>query len=60
MGTKLQKVPCRIWLNRKVKFFNNLVSFKDIELKFGIKTNFGPLHSKSNIKLEFDIIVTSK
>ena len=59
MATKLQKVPCKIWLNRKVKFFNNSVIFKDIELEFGMETNFGPLNSKSNIKLEFDVIVTS-
>ena len=36
MATKLQKEPCKIWLNRKVKFLNNSVIFKDIELKFGI------------------------
>ena len=59
MATKLQKVLCKIWLNRKVKFLNNSVIFKDIELKFGMETNFGPLMSKSNIKLEFDVIVTS-
>ena len=58
MATKLHKAPCKIWLNRKVKFLNNSVIFKDIELKFGIETNFGPLNSKSNIKLEFDVIVT--
>ena len=55
MATELQKVPCKIWLNKKVKLLNNLVTFKDIELEFGIETNFG----KSNIKLEFDVIVTS-
>ena len=59
MATKLQKVPCEIWLNRKVKFLNNSVIFKDIELEFGMETNFGPLNSKSNINLEFDVIVTS-
>ena len=59
MATKLQKVPCKIWLNRKVKFLNNSVIFKDIELEFGMETNFGPLKSKGNIKLEFDVIVTS-
>ena len=59
MPTKLQKLPCKIWLNRKVKFFNNSVIFKDIELEFGMETNFGPLNSKSNIKLESDVIVTS-
>ena len=59
MVTKLQKVPCKIWLNRKVRFLNNSVIFKDIELEFGMETNFGPLNSKSNIKLEFHVIVTS-
>ena len=59
MATKLQKVPCKIWLNRKVKFLNNSVIFKDIELEFGKETNVGPLNSKSNIKLEFDVIVMS-
>ena len=44
MATKLQKVPCKIWLNRKVKFLNNSVIFKDIELEFGMGTNFGPLN----------------
>ena len=42
MATKLQKVPCKISHNRKVKFLNNSVIFKDIELKFDIWTNFGP------------------
>ena len=32
---------------------------KDIELKFGIETKFGPLSSKSNINLQFDVIKTS-
>ena len=36
MATKLQKVPCKIVLNKKVKFFNNSVIFKDTELKFSI------------------------
>ena len=58
MATKLQKVHCKIWLNRKVKFLNNLVIFEDIELKFGMATNFRPLNSKSNTKLEIDVIVT--
>ena len=47
MATKLQIVPCKIWLNRKVKFLNNSVIFKDIELEFGMETNFGPLNSKT-------------
>ena len=59
MATKLQKVPCKIWLKRKIKFLNNSDIFKDIELKFGILTNFGPLNSKSNIKVDFDVIITS-
>ena len=29
-------LPCRIWLNGRVKFFNNSVIYKDIELKFGM------------------------
>ena len=31
---------------------------KDIELKFGIETQFGPLSSKANINLQFDVIMT--
>ena len=58
MATKLQKVPCKIWLNKKVKFLNNSVICKDIELEFDMGTNFGSLNSKSNIKLELDVIVT--
>ena len=34
------------------------VIFKDIELKFGIETKFGPLSSKRNINLQFDVIMT--
>ena len=32
---------------------------KDIELKFDIETKFGPLSSKSNINLQFDVLMTS-
>ena len=32
---------------------------KDLELKFGLETKFGPLSSKSNINLQFDVIKTS-
>ena len=32
---------------------------KDIELKFGIDTTFGPLSSKTDISLQFDLIMTS-
>ena len=31
---------------------------KDIELKFGIDTKFRPLSSKTNINLQFDVIMT--
>ena len=31
---------------------------RDIELKFGIGTNFGPLSSKTIIKFQFDVIMT--
>ena len=31
---------------------------KDIELKFGIDAKSGPLNSKSNINLQFDVIMT--
>ena len=58
MAAKLQKVPRRIWLHRKVKLLNNSVIFKDIELKFDMEINFGPLNSKRNIELEFHAIVT--
>ena len=45
MATKLQKVPCKLWQNRKLKFLNNSDhQFQDIELKFGMETNFGPLN----------------
>ena len=44
MVIKLRKVACKIWLNRKVKFLNNSVIFKDIELEFGRETNFGSLN----------------
>ena len=56
MATKLQKVPRRIWLQRKVK---KSAMCKDIELKFGIETKFGPQSSKTNINLQFDVIMTS-
>ena len=32
---------------------------KDVELKFGIETNFEPLSSKRNINLQFGVIMTS-
>ena len=58
-GNKITKAPWKkIWLNRRVKIWNNSVTFKGIELKFSMETNFGLLNSKSDIKLEFDVIVT--
>ena len=32
---------------------------EDIKMKFGIEAKFGPLSSKSNINLQFDVIKTS-
>ena len=32
---------------------------KDIELKFGIESNFGPLSSKTNINFQSDVNSTS-
>ena len=40
-----------------MKFLNNSVIFKDIELKFDKETNSGPLNSQINIKFEFDVII---
>ena len=59
MATSLQNVLYKIEFNRKVKFLKNSVIFEDIGLKFGMETSFGPLNLKSNIKLEFDVIMTS-
>ena len=45
MATKLQKVPRRILLQKKSE---KSAICRDIELKFGIGTNFGPLNSKQS------------
>ena len=45
--------------NLTLKKSENSSICKDIELKFGIETEFGPLSSKSNINLQFDVIKTS-
>ena len=42
-----------------MKFLNTSVISKDIELKFAIWTDFGPLNSNSKIKVEFDVIMMS-
>ena len=52
MATKLQKVPRRIWLQGNVK--KSAIFCADIELKFGIETNIGPLSSKTNINFQSD------
>ena len=56
MATKLQKVPRR---NLAPKKSEKSAICKDIELKFGIETKFGPLSSKTNINLQFDVSKTS-
>ena len=59
MSTNYKRYLAKFDSDRKVKFLNNSIIFKDIELKFGIQTNFGPLNSKCNIKVQFDVIMTS-
>ena len=49
MEIQLQKVPCRMKLHRELKFFNNSVIYKNVELKFSMDTYSGPLISESNI-----------
>ena len=44
-----QLVPRRIKLHREVKFLNNSVIYKNVELKFSMDTYSGPLISESNI-----------
>ena len=55
MATKLQMVPGSIGSKESEKS----AICKDIELKFGAETKFGPLSSKSNKNLQFDVIKTS-
>ena len=55
MATKLQKVPRRIWFQRKVK---KSAICKDIKLKFGIETKIGSLSSKTNINLQYNVTMT--
>ena len=50
MATKLQKIIL-------LKSEKSAIC-KDIELKFGIETKFGPLSSNTNINLQFDVIMT--
>ena len=51
MATKLQ--------NLAAKESEKSAICKDIELKFGIVPKFGRLSSKTNINLQFDVIMTS-
>ena len=53
MTTKLQKVPGRIWLKNSKKS----TICRDIELKFGTEAKFGPLSTKANINLQFDVMM---
>ena len=55
MATKLQTVPLQ---NLAPKKSEKSAICKDIELKFGIGTNFGTLSSKTNINLQYDVIMT--
>ena len=56
MATKLQKVPRRIWLQKKSE---ESAICRGIELRFGIGTNSGPLSSKTIIKFQSDVNLTS-
>ena len=53
MATKLQKVPPQ---DLAPKESEKSAICKDIELKFGIGTNFGPLSSQTIIKFQSDSI----
>ena len=54
MATKLQRYLAGFGSKEKNE---KSVICKDIELKFGIETKFGPLRSKTNINLQFDVIM---
>ena len=55
METKLPKIPQ--WQYLASKNGEKSAICKDIELKLGIETKFGPLSSKTNINLQFDVIM---
>ena len=57
MATKLQKVPTSQDLAPR-KGEKSAIC-KDIELKFGIETNFGSLSSETNINVQSDVNLTS-
>ena len=52
------KITIGTWQNLALKKSEKSTICKDIELKFDIETKFGPLSSKSNIYLRFDVIMT--
>ena len=56
MATKLQKVPPQDLAPKKCE---KSAICRDIELKFSIGTDFGPLSSKTIIKFQSDINLTS-
>ena len=60
MAIKLQKGIHSICFQNKRNIFDSSVICKDIELEFGMETNFGLLMSQSNIKLQFDVIIASE
>ena len=56
MATKLQKSTSKDLAPKKSE---KSAICNDIEPKFGIETKLGPLSSKSNINLQFDVIMMS-
>ena len=56
MATKLQKVPSQDFAPKKSE---KSAICTDIELKFGMGTNFRPLSSKTIIKFQSDVNLTS-
>ena len=54
-GNKITKGTSQ---NLAPKKSENSAICKDIELKFGIETKFGALSSKTNINVQFDVIMT--
>ena len=53
------KIRLLFFLNLAPKKSEKSAICKDIELKFAIETNFGPLSLETNINLQFDVIKTS-
>ena len=49
-------LPRRIWLQSEIK---NQPCVKIMKLKFGIRTNSGPLSLKTNINFQSDVNLTS-